>query len=149
MAEALPKMILSRRQAGLAAAAAALPGQSRGSPINPTALSYAQAHLVEGARRILYISGQVPTDEAGAAPPTFDDQCRMAWRNVETQLHAAGMSMTNLAKVTIFLAERRHRGANTKIRHEVLKGHAPALTVVIAELFDEAWLLEIEAIAAA
>jgi hypothetical protein len=30
----------------------------------------------------------------------------------------------------------------------VLGQHAPALTVLIAGIFDEAWLLEIEAIAA-
>jgi hypothetical protein len=31
----------------------------------------------------------------------------------------------------------------------VLGGHSPALTVIIADIFDSAWLLEIEAIAAA
>jgi enamine deaminase RidA (YjgF/YER057c/UK114 family) len=143
-------MILSRRQAGLGAAAAALPAAGFSArPIRPTELSYAQAYLVEGARRMLFISGQVPADAQGSVPPGFDAQCRLAWGNVEAHLRAAGMTVADLAKVTIFLADRRYRQANTTIRHEVLKGHAPALTVVIAEIFDEAWLLEIEAIAIA
>jgi hypothetical protein len=38
---------------------------------------------------------------------------------------------------------------NRKVRQEILGDLSPALTVVIAEIFDEAWLLEIEAVAAA
>lgn len=142
-------MIISRRQAGLVAAAASLTGGVRGHPINPSSRSYAQAHLVEGARRILFISGQVPADAGGSAPSNFADQCRLAWRNLEAQLDAADMSLKNLVKVTIYLADRRDRAANTQIRHEILKGHAPALTVIITGIFDEGWLLEIEATAAA
>lgn len=48
----------------------------------------------------------------------------------------------------------RHRSigaslVNAIVCREVLGGHSPALTVVIAGIFDEKWLLEIEAIAAA
>ena len=39
--------------------------------------------------------------------------------------------------------------ANREIRQEVLGSHAPALTVIITGIFDEKWLLEIEATAAA
>jgi hypothetical protein len=35
--------------------------------------------------------------------------------------------------------------ANRKIRQEVLGSHAPAFTVIITGIFDEKWLLEIEA----
>jgi hypothetical protein len=38
--------------------------------------------------------------------------------------------------------------ANREIRQEVLGSHAPALTVIIIGIFDEKWLLEIEAPAA-
>lgn len=40
------------------------------------------------------------------------------------------------------------RPRTRKVRNEVLGGHHPALTVVIAEIFDPRWLLEIEAVAA-
>jgi 2-iminobutanoate/2-iminopropanoate deaminase len=35
------------------------------------------------------------------------------------------------------------------VRDEMLRGRETALTVVVAGIFDEAWLVEIEAVAAA
>lgn len=113
------------------------------------ARSYSQACLVEAPTRWLYISGQTPTDETGAAPEAFEDQCRLVWKNIERQLAAAGMTLDNLAKVTTFLSDRRWREANYTVRHEVLAGRSPALTVIVCEIYDPAWLVEIEAVAAA
>lgn len=118
-------------------------------PINAMPNSYAQAMEVEGASRLLFISGQVPADAEDHVPATFEEQARLAWRNVEAQLAAVGMTFDNLVKVTIYLSDRAHRQANYEVRHEVLGGRTPALTVIIADIYDEAWLLEIEAIAAA
>jgi 2-iminobutanoate/2-iminopropanoate deaminase len=117
--------------------------------INPTGVSYAQAHLVEAPTRWLFVSGQIPVDEKDAVPAGFEEQCRLVWRNIETQLKAGGMALQNLVKVTVFLSDRRYREANYRVRHEVLGGHSPALTIIIADIYDAAWLLEIEAIAAA
>lgn len=116
---------------------------------HPAELSYCQAHEVRGATRWLFVSGQVPADGQGRVPPDFRRQCRLAWANVQAQLAAAGMSLDDLVKVTVFLADRRHRQDNYEVRHEVLGGRKPALTVVITGIYDEAWLLEIEAVAAA
>jgi len=71
------------------------------------------------------------------------------WINVEAQLKAAGMTLDNLVKVTTFLSDRRYRRENYEVRMEVLGERSPALTVIITGIYDEAWLLEIEAIAAA
>jgi 2-iminobutanoate/2-iminopropanoate deaminase len=109
---------------------------------------YAQALEVEGARRLLFVSGQVPEDAAGELSPDFAGQCRLAWRNVEAQLREAGMGLDNLVKVTTFLADRRFGIENRQIRQEVLGDCKPALTVIIAGIFEERWLVEIEAIAA-
>lgn len=116
--------------------------------IHPSDSSFAQAHEVEGASRVLYISGQVP-ERDGVVPAGFADQARMVWKNIEVQLAAADMTLANIVKVTTFLSNRRHRQANYEVRHEVLAGHAPAVTIIICGIYDEAWLLEIEAIAAA
>jgi enamine deaminase RidA (YjgF/YER057c/UK114 family) len=58
------------------------------------------------------------------------------------------MSMNNLVKVTTFLSSREYRTENSTIRQQVLGEHTPALTVIITGIYDPAWLLEIEAIAA-
>ena len=123
----------------------AMPNQA----INANGLSYAQAQLVTAPSRWLFISGQVPADGAGRVPKTFEEQCRLAWRNVLTQLQAAGMAPTDLVKVTVFLSDRRYRTANAAVRTEVLGAHTPALTIIITGIYDEEWLLEIEAVAAA
>ena len=109
---------------------------------------YSQALEVQGAKRLLFISGQIPETRAGSVPEGFPAQAKLAWQNVLAQLHAAGMSVSNLVKVTTFLASRELAIANRAARHEALGSHAPALTVVVAGIFDEQWLLEIEAIAA-
>ncbi|MFI7604354.1 RidA family protein [Micromonospora sp. NPDC049366] len=117
--------------------------------IDPQPWSYAQGALVTGADRVLFISGQVPEAPDGTVPDDFDSQCRLAWRNVLTVLGEAGMTERHLVKVTIFLSDRSYREANGRIRREVLGDHCPALTIIITGIYDEAWLLEIEAVAAA
>jgi 2-iminobutanoate/2-iminopropanoate deaminase len=59
------------------------------------------------------------------------------------------MSLDNLVKVTIFLSERAYSAENREVRRAVLGDRAVALTVIITGIFDAAWLLEIEAVAAA
>lgn len=118
------------------------------APDGPAASGgYSQAVLVSGASRVLHISGQIPVDVDGSLPRDFETQARLAWTNVERQLKAAGMGLRNIVKHTTFLSSRDYRQINSKVRQEVLGDLAPALTVIIAEIYDDAWLLEIEAVA--
>ena len=110
---------------------------------------YSQALEVLGAQRLLFVSGQVPETAAGVVPPDFKAQARLAWSNVNAQLEAAGMTMANVVKVTTFLSSREFNITNREVRKEVLGPHSPALTVIITGIFDEKWLLEIEAVAVA
>jgi len=57
------------------------------------------------------------------------------------------MGLENIVKHTTFLSDREYRAANSKVRQEVLGRLSPALTVIIADIFDASWLLEIEAVA--
>ncbi len=109
---------------------------------------YSQAVEVTGATRTLYISGQIPVDKNGNTPKDFSDQARLAWKNVIHQLEAADMTLDNVVKHTTFLSSREFCDENSRIRQEILGHRKPALTVVIAGIYDESWLLEIEVIAA-
>jgi enamine deaminase RidA (YjgF/YER057c/UK114 family) len=113
------------------------------------ATGYSQVVEISNATRTAYVSGQIPMTQEGVVPETFREQCLLVWRNIEAQLRAADMSLDNLVKVTIFLSNRKYNAENRAIRREVLGARAPALTVIIAGIFDEAWLLEIEAVAMA
>lgn len=109
---------------------------------------YSQATLLEPGKSLLFVSGQIPVDAAGEVPADFAAQCRLVWRNIAAQLAAAEMDLAHLVKVTTFLSDRRYREENSAIRREVLGDLAPALTVIVCDIYDEQWLLEIEAVAA-
>ncbi|WP_211588723.1 RidA family protein [Allorhizocola rhizosphaerae] len=121
--------------------------------LNPAVLpeatgNYTHGTVVTGARKTVFVSGQVPWGSSDAPlPPDFESQCRLTWRNVLAVLEEAGMGVRNLAKVTIYLSDRQYREDNSRIRAEILGDHTPALTVIITDIYSEDWLLEIEAIA--
>ena len=104
---------------------------------------------IEGSNRLLFISGQIPETIEGDTPGDFEVQCRLVWANIKAQLKAADMDISNLVKITTFLSSREFADENGLIRQEVLGDHNPALTVIITGIYDEKWLVEIEAYAAA
>lgn len=109
--------------------------------------AYAQALEVTNTTRRLYISGQAPVTVAGDVPSTFKEQAEVVWQNILAQLHAAGMTAENIVKATTFLVDRKYRAENRDVRQAMLGGHTFALTVVLAGMFEDGWLLEIDAIA--
>lgn len=123
------------------------------SPVNATTApaprgGYAQAALVGEAREWLFVSGQIPETADGHVPATFEEQADLAWSNVRAQLEAVDMGIENLVKVTTYLSSRQFNIENRHARQRALGRHTPALTVIITGIFDERWLLEIEAVAA-
>ena len=116
--------------------------------INPTGNSYSQAFELTNYKRLVFVSGQTPADENEKVPEDFQSQCALVWKNIEKQLRDADMHLTNIVKITTYLSDRKYRQENFEIRHSVLGEHQPALTVIIADIYDESWLLEIEVIAA-
>ena len=109
---------------------------------------YSQAVKIKDFKTLLFISGQIPVSDDDKVPETFEDQARLVWRNIDAQLKAAGMSRADLVKVTTYLSDRHHATANREIRSDYLGAVAPAMSVVICAIFDDKWMLEVEAIAA-
>jgi len=109
--------------------------------------AYSQALEVTGTSRRLYISGQAPVTVDGTVPDTFKEQAETVWCNILAQLHAADMSAEHIVKATTYLTDRKYREENRDIRQKMLNGHTFALTVVLAGMFEDGWLLEIDAIA--
>jgi 2-iminobutanoate/2-iminopropanoate deaminase len=133
----------------LPGAAVATNHRSIESPHAPSAQGgYSQAVRVDGVSGLVFVSGQIPVDRAGDVPADFDAQCRLVWANVRHQLEAAGLGLDDVVKVTTYLGSREHAARNSAIRREVLGERRPALTVLIAGIYDPAWLLEIEVVAA-
>ena len=109
--------------------------------------AYVQALEVSGTTRRLYVSGQGPVTPDGQVPATFAGQAEAVWANILAQLRSADMDVENIVKATTFLADRKYRDENREVRMKMLGGHTFALTVVLAGMFEEGWMLEIEAIA--
>jgi enamine deaminase RidA (YjgF/YER057c/UK114 family) len=63
-------------------------------------------------------------------------------------LRAADLGVEHLVKVSTYLSDRKYADINAEVRRQLLGGHRPALTVIVADIFEGGWLLEIEAIAA-
>ena len=117
-------------------------------PISPDGNAFAEACEVTDATRLLFVSGQVPEAD-GVVPPDYRSQYLLAWANVERQLQAAAMSFDNLVKATIFLSDRSLIAKSEALRKQVLGDRNPAITIILCGIYHQAWLLEIEAVAAA
>ena len=114
---------------------------------HPVSVGY--SHAVEASGRLLFVSGQTPKRPDGG--PVADDprdQLRQTWANLENVLRTAGAALEDLVHVRVYLSDREHRQALRDVRDEVLGDLEPALTVVICGIWDEAWVTEIEAVAA-
>ncbi len=112
--------------------------------------SYAQAVKVSGAQTILYLSGQVAYDGAGAAahPGDFKAQARAALQALKAQVEAGGGAMRDIVKVNTYLTDIRHRADYGPIRQEFFGDKMPASTLVaVAALAHPDFLIEIEAVA--
>jgi 2-iminobutanoate/2-iminopropanoate deaminase len=111
--------------------------------------AYMQAIEVTGATRTLYISGQIGQRIDGAIPADIVEQSQLAWRNLEAQLRAAGMTLDNLVKVTTILPNHGDVAAAREARSAVLGDRRPASTLMVCGLANPAWKIEVEGIAVA
>lgn len=117
---------------------------------NPSAVAApigGYSHGVATGDELLFISGQTPEASDSSVPSEPELQLRQVWANVVAVLREAGADVSDLVHVRTYLADRSHHEINTKVRREVLGEHAPALTVVICELFESGWVAEIEGVA--
>lgn len=116
-----------------------------GQPVS----DYSTAVTVSGGR-LVFLAGQVPLDESGrtVAPGDPVEQIRQVFRNIEAALKAAGGSLDDLVKMTVYLTDGRYFEAFRSVRREFLRHPFPASTgVVVAGLGWPEWLVEIDAVA--
>ena len=111
--------------------------------------AYTQAIEVSGASRTLYISGQIGQRIDGTIPDDIVEQSRLAWQNLAAQIKAAGMTLDNLVKVTTILPNEQDVATAREARSQVLGDRKPASTLIVADLADPAWKIEIEGVAVA
>jgi len=100
---------------------------------------------------MLFIAGQVALDEELriVGPGDAEAQARQTWRNIKTVVEAAGGKISDVVRVTTYVADLADIEAIHRVRREFFPdGDFPAATVVqAARLGLPGLLLETEAFA--
>lgn len=107
---------------------------------------YSQAILVNN---MLFASGQLGLDPAtGAfAEGGVKEQTTQAFENVKAILKEAGMTIDNVVKTTVFLADMADFGAMNEVYAGQFNGAYPARSAVAVKTLPKNGLVEIEIVA--
>ena len=107
-------------------------------------------HVVKAGNTV-YIAGQVPRGLDGRAMHVGDPdaQIRLVWSKLETCVKAAGGSLKDIVKTTVYVVGAENMGKLGSALPEIFPPEGrPTLTgVVVAGLADPDFLVEVEAIA--
>jgi enamine deaminase RidA (YjgF/YER057c/UK114 family) len=99
----------------------------------------------------LYVAGQVAFDEQNQVVGVGDPrrQAEQVWRNIGLAVEAAGGTLADVVKITIFLKDVRHAAAEISVREGLFeRGRFPVCTLVqVANLGLPDLLMEVDAIA--
>ncbi len=104
------------------------------------------------AGELVFVSGQAAIGDDGeiVGKGDFDRQAEQAFRNLQRVLDAAGASLREVVKVTIFLTSMQHFAKIIELRRKWFSAPYPADTIVeVAALYSPDAMIEIEAIAVA
>ena len=109
---------------------------------------YSQA--VDSGAGLVFLSGQLPLDPATGAFPEggIQAQTRQSLRNVQAILEAAGLSLANVVKTTVFLADMGDFAAMNEVYASFFAEPFPARSAVAVKTLPKGALVEIECIAA-
>jgi len=113
--------------------------------------SFSQVTTAAGGK-LVFVSGQVAWDRTGKpVPGDLEAQTRLTYQNLKTALAAAGATLEDVVKMTVFVKDldTEKWKAISKVRSEFLsKERPPASTMIGVQglVYDEL-LIEIEAYA--
>jgi 2-iminobutanoate/2-iminopropanoate deaminase len=104
-------------------------------------------HAVE-AGDFVYTSGQIGLIPAtGVLAEGVEAQAEQALQNIQAVLAAAGCTMTNVIKTTVFLADIADFGKINEIYAKYFTGETPARSCLQAGALPKGALFEIEVVA--
>ncbi|MDR1003791.1 MAG: RidA family protein [Prevotellaceae bacterium] len=106
---------------------------------------YSQAIEAGG---MVFVSGQLPINAAtGSMAEGAEAQARQSLENIRHILAAAGMSMSDIVKTTVFLADMAYFADMNKVYATYFDGDFPARSAVAVKALPKEALVEIECIA--
>ena len=116
----------------------------------PAPLSaHSDAVLIPPGAAILISSGQLGMLKDGTIPEDTEQQIEAAFDNVEAVLRAAGMTMSDVVKMTTFITDPHYRDTFRVVRAKRVGNPPPSSTrIVVTSLSMPEMKVEIEIIAA-
>ncbi len=108
---------------------------------------YSQAIEANG---LVFVSGQIPLDPATGAfiPGGVEAQAEQSLKNLKAVLEAAGCSLADVVKTTVFLTNMGDFAAVNEVYARFFTAECPARSAVQVGALPKGALVEIEAIAA-
>ena len=108
---------------------------------------YSQA--IDSGAGLVFVSGQLPIIPATGAFPEggIREQTRQSLTNAGAILEAAGLSLQNVVKTTVFLADMADFAAMNEVYAEFFAAPYPARSAVAVKTLPNGALVEIECIA--
>ena len=109
---------------------------------------YSQA--IDSGAGLVFVSGQLPIDPATGAFPEggIQEQTRQSLTNAGAILAAAGLSLQQVVKTTVFLADMADFAAMNEVYAQFFSAPFPARSAVAVKTLPKGALVEIECIAA-
>jgi 2-iminobutanoate/2-iminopropanoate deaminase len=109
---------------------------------------YSQA--ISSGAGLVFVSGQLPIDPATGAFPEggVKEQTHQSLTNAAAILEAAGLSLKNVVKTTVFLADMADFAAMNEVYAQFFTAPFPARSAVAVKTLPKGALVEIECIAA-
>jgi enamine deaminase RidA (YjgF/YER057c/UK114 family) len=122
------------------------------APVGP----YSHAMRVPAGAEWLYVSGQISVDQNGEVVGAGDlaAQIEQVFANLESVLRSADFGFDDVVKITTFLVRAEDVPVYRQLRDPYYRKHFPSgaypasTLVAVQQLANEAFLLEIEAVAA-
>lgn len=97
----------------------------------------------------VFASGQIPINPAdGKIPSDIKSQTVQAIANVAAILNEAGLTLDNVVKTTVFLADMKDFQAMNEVYGQAFSGPYPARSAVAVKDLPKKVLVEIEVVAA-
>ena len=128
---------------------------------NPTELAtpygpYTQMTRVKNHRELVFIAGQLSVDPEGniVGKDDFDRQCEQVYSNVGAALRDIGADYSNIVQFTTYLVSSEHIPSIYEWRKREFPklfptdSYPPNTLLVIERLVNEAFLIEVQTVAA-
>ena len=117
------------------------------TPSAPAAIGpYSQAIIANG---MLYASGQIPVDPqtGNIVSGGIEAQTHQVFANVRNLVEAAGITMSHVVKVTVYMADMADFATVNTIYEQYFTAPYPARSAVAVKQLPKGALIEIETIA--